>query len=97
MNYMASKKVVGGKFLRVKIEADTTITKMQILGDFFLHPEESLPAIEKSLIGLHVNSTSETFASHIQQALTQQNAAFIGLTPEDIAQTMVEAISASEK
>lgn len=93
MLYQATKKVPGGKLVRVKIEADETISKIQISGDFFLHPEESLPEIEKQLLGLPKNSTPQQFADKIHEGLAAQKAAFIGVTPEDIAQTIQEAVT----
>lgn len=95
----------GGKLLRVKIEADdtsgpgaaqsgATIHAVHISGDFFLHPEDALPAIEKSLGGLPVNSTAQGLAQKIHEALAAQKAAFLGVSAEDIAQTIVEALAA---
>lgn len=99
MHYQATKKVPGGKLLRVKVrtnesaQSTETITDIQISGDFFLHPEESLPAIEKNLIGLPKNGAQQLLAAKIRTVLSRQHAAFIGVTPEDIAQTINEATS----
>lgn len=93
MNYQATKKVPGGKLLRVKIDADENIRAVSITGDFFLHPEESLPAIEKSLVGLLLRSSETEYAAKINTALAEQKANFIGVSAEDIAQTILEAIS----
>ena len=93
MNYQATKKVPGGKLLRVKIDADENIRAVSITGDFFLHPEESLPAIEKSLVGLLLRSSEIEYAAKINTALAEQKANFIGVSAEDIAQTILEAIS----
>jgi lipoate-protein ligase A len=92
LNYQATKKVPGGKLLRIKIEADENIRAISITGDFFLHPEESLPAIEKSLIGVPVTSSETILAEKIRTALDEQKANFIGVSAEDISQTIREAI-----
>lgn len=93
--YHANKKVPGGKLIRVKLEADAQINAVRINGDFFLHPEDALPEIEKNLSGLPIDTQESDLAQQIHQALARQNAAFIGVTPEDIAQTMVEALRSS--
>ena len=90
----------GGKLLRVKIETDdaaessAVIHAVQISGDFFLHPEDALPAIEKSLGGLPASSSPEMLAQKIHASLAAQKAAFLGVSAEDIAQTIVEALAA---
>jgi hypothetical protein len=95
MFYQATKKVPGGKLLRVKIQADATIIQaIQISGDFFLHPEVSITYIEKSLAGLPTASPAEKFAEKNHDELAKQKSAFIGVSAEDIAQAMAEAVSA---
>lgn len=47
-----STKIKDGKLVIIKIEiVDKKITQFQLLGDFFLYPEESVFEIEKSTIG----------------------------------------------
>ena|GEM_PF-232968 len=98
MLYQATTKVPGGKFIRAKVEADAVINAVRINGDFFLHPEESLPAIEKCLVGQTVPSNEKEgvslqsgFAVLIHGALARENAAFLGVSPEDIARTVLSA------
>jgi lipoate-protein ligase A len=97
------KKIPNGKFIRIKIDADDAqdaddatapfgkINGIKITGDFFLHPEESIEVIEKSLIDMPANSTSEEFAGKIHQALAAQSAGFIGVSAEDIATAIAES------
>ena len=92
MKYQAAKKVPGGKLVRIKIDADSNINKVQISGDFFLHPEESLPFIEEQISGLSVSTTEDLFASIIQKAITERRANFIGVSATDIAELVVEAL-----
>jgi len=44
----SEEKIPEGKLLRVKVELSdkTEILKVQITGDFFIHPEEKLKLIE---------------------------------------------------
>ena len=92
MLYQATKKVTGGKLVRVKIMADEYINDIQISGDFFLHPEDSLIQIEQNLRNLHKDSTPEEINARIDTALAKENGTFIGLTTEDLTQTIIEAL-----
>ncbi len=65
------------------------ITEVKILGDFFLHPEETLLKIEDSLIGSRADKTS--IENTISQALADSNATLIGATAADIAKTILMA------
>jgi lipoate---protein ligase len=90
--YQANKKIPGGKFIRVKLEADAQINAVRINGDFFLHPEDSLPEIEKSLTGLPADVCAPDVAQKIHETLALEKAAFLGVTPEYIAETIMEAL-----
>lgn len=94
MIYQASKKVEGGKLLRVKIKADEYINDIQISGDFFLHPEDAIQQIEQNLRSLHRDTTPEEITARINSTLAKENGTFIGLSPEDLAETIVEAFQA---
>lgn len=95
MNYIATKKVPGGKLLRVKLHGETNIDSLQISGDFFLHPEEALAKIEQSVLGLPLNSEAQILSQKIQEALGMENAVFIGITADDIGQTIKEAVQSA--
>ena len=92
--YQATKKVPGGKLLRVAVEGGSRIEKISITGDFFLHPEESLAMIEKSLTGKSFNTSVENYAEDISEVLYQWEANFVGVSPQDIAETIFEAVHA---
>ncbi len=102
MQYIATKKVPGGKLLRVKIPTqddapslpsahDTQITSIQITGDFFLHPEDVLEDIEKALTGLVYSQDVNIYANAVQQILDDRHATLIGVSAQDIAQTICDA------
>lgn len=93
MNHMATKKVPGGKLLRVKLDTDNiSICALQISGDFFLHPEETLPEIEEAIAGLPMAISTQALGQKINEVLIKEKADFIGVTAEDIAATIIEAI-----
>ena len=92
MIYQATKKVSGGKLLRVTVEGDSKIAHVSITGDFFLNPEEVLPMIEKILAGKPFDTSTEDYAEDISEVLYQKEANFVGVSPQDIAETIYEAL-----
>ena len=88
--YESSYKIPGGKLVKVKLEISSgKISDVKILGDFFLHPEETLQRIEESLIGSTVDeSTIENVIAHV---LRESDATLIGATAADIAKTIMMA------
>jgi lipoate-protein ligase A len=94
MLYQATKKVTGGKLVRVKIKADEYINDIQISGDFFLHPEDAIIQVEQNLRNLHRDTTPEEITARINNTLAKENGAFIGLSAEDLTETIIEAFQA---
>lgn len=92
MLYQSSKKVPGGKLVRVKIMADEYIHDIQISGDFFLHPEEAIMRVEQNLRNLHKDTTEEEITARVEAALSKEKGAFIGLTNKDLTMTIIEAL-----
>lgn len=88
----ASRKVREGKLVKVDVEYDKVIKKLKITGDFFLHPEEILEKIEKSMLGLNKNASIETIASKIQKIVKAHDAQMIGISPESMAMVIKEAL-----
>ncbi len=86
----SSYKIPGGKFVKVKLWVDVEkIKRITILGDFFLHPEETIQAIENALVGTELNVTS--IESIISKVMSESNASLIGATPEDLVTTIMIA------
>lgn len=54
----ADYKAPGGKMLRVRLtERDGRIESVQLSGDFFLIPEDSLPKLEKMLVDVRLDES----------------------------------------
>ena len=86
----SSYKIPGGKFVKIKLEISLgKIVDVKILGDFFLHPEETLQKIEDSLVGSTAVET--TIENAISRILTESDATLIGATARDIAKTIIMA------
>ena len=91
--YGAAKlKVPGGKLVSVKLTFDKSIEKIQILGDFFINPEEALAEIEKSISGASISEGKEGIATRVARAAHLNHAEFIGVTPDSIAEAIFLAI-----
>ncbi|MCZ7362550.1 MAG: hypothetical protein O8C58_04325 [Candidatus Methanoperedens sp.] len=92
MIFQAKQKVKEGKVLKVELDCDELIRNVRITGDFFLHPEDILEEIEKSIIGLERNADLETIISNIQRTLSSRDVQMIGISPESIARLVKEAL-----
>ncbi|MFX1484073.1 MAG: lipoate protein ligase C-terminal domain-containing protein [Promethearchaeota archaeon] len=80
----SSYKISGGKLVKIRLWIENgRIQRITILGDFFLHPEETILAIEKSLTGVELNMGS--IENRIAKILNESKADLIGATPKDIA------------
>ena len=86
-------KVHGGKLVIVKIGYSDRIERIQILGDFFIHPEESLGLIEASLIGLPARSTREKLSGAVREVAEMEGIEMIGITPDAIAEAALLAMA----
>jgi lipoate-protein ligase A len=83
-------KVPDGKLLKVKLQVvSDNIAEVKILGDFFLHPEDTILKIEEALIGLPYDQTSVT--KTIDVILKESGATLVGATAADIATTIMMA------
>ena len=92
MNGISTKKVVGGKLLRIKTEFNDKIHAVQITGDFFLHPEEKIVDIERTLIGLPVLESRQKIIEKIQAVIRREKIELVGISTEDIADTLLESL-----
>jgi 2-keto-4-pentenoate hydratase len=83
MENSAAFKVKGGKLIKVKlIKENDLIISVQIFGDFFIHPEESLELLEGSLR----NVTLEEAVKKIYEFF--RGVELIGATSDDFVNTI---------
>jgi len=86
----AEYKVKGGKLIRVQLyRRGNKIDKIKITGDFFLHPEDLIEELEKTLLNHPLNETDLTDA--IGDLIEQRKAILLGASPEDFAKCIVMA------
>lgn len=92
MHGVSKYKVPGGKLVEVRLEYDDVIEKVEILGDFFLHPEESLVKIEKGLANTKVDSSEMDVTRKIEDIVKLSKIELVGITPEAIAKAIKMAV-----
>jgi len=74
-------KVPNGKLLKVKIDIDDNkIKKIQILGDFFLYPEEAINKLEEELIGVKKDGVLDV----IERVIKNEKITLLGFNIEDL-------------
>lgn len=88
----SSRKVKEGKIVKVEVDCGAVIKKLKITGDFFLHPEDVLDEIEKSMIGLEKDVSFDTLVLKIHKIARNYDALMIGISPESLAEVMREAL-----
>lgn len=88
MEGSAKQKVPGGKLLTVKMRYSGSIESIQLIGDFFVYPEDSLGYIEDGLRGLSTDSGEEQIAEKVSEIVRERGIEMVGITPEAIAHTI---------
>ena len=92
MRTVVTEKVTGGKLVRIKVEFTDSIRTLQISGDFFLHPEETLEALEKALVGIPVSTPLPALEEHIATIVRMHKAEMLGITPGALAHAIRSAL-----
>lgn len=86
-------KVPGGKLVVVDLDStDGRISDCRLAGDFFVEPDETIPAIEAAVNGLAVDTDAATLTRAIRDALPD-GAVLLGFSPEAIATTIRRALA----
>ncbi len=88
----ASLKVAGGKMVRVDVRYSDAIQSLKLTGDFFLHPEETISALEACLAGAKIPLEVDDLIEKLNTMLQEKRAELIGVTPEDILAVLEEAL-----
>jgi len=93
MKGKAEERLHNGKLIRVKVEHRDFIEKIEISGDFSLHPPEVMKEIERNLIGVEIESAEEGISELIEDTIMEHHAVLSGATPSDIAKVIKKAVS----
>ena len=85
-------KVPGGKLLKIALEPeDNRINSIQIMGDFFLHPEESITELEDALKGAELSE--DTLIELVEKFLSKPDVILLGATSNDIVKAIFLALN----
>ncbi len=88
--FVYDHKVPGGKLVRIKMRVhDDRVTFIQILGDFFLHPEEAITALENAIVGKELSEP--ILLAAIESALQSETARLIGADSNDLVKAILLA------
>jgi hypothetical protein len=83
-------KIPDGKLVKIKLWVDAgKVTRITILGDFFLHPEEVIVTIESSLVGTDIKASS--LLETITDVLEKTGATLIGASAKDLVDAIMMA------
>ena len=88
-----TKKIIGGKLVRIDVTYDDRIETAKLTGDFFLHPEDTLEDIVEVLIGASVPIQHEKLCNEMVAVLEKNDAQLIGASVEDIVNILEEAVA----
>ena len=91
-NTTSTKKIPGGKMLRIDAGCTDQVEWVNVTGDFFLHPEETLEQIENCLVGARIPLDQPALVQCIASVLADSHAELIGATPTDIVAVLQEAV-----
>ena len=81
--------------IRVRAEAKSSeIESIVISGDFFMYPEDRLWEMEKRLKG--TKTRKKEITERIKEFYRNEDVLSPGVTPEDFAEAIVRALSASD-
>ena len=88
-------KVPGGKLVVVDLEVtDGHISAFRLAGDFFVEPDETIPAIEAAVLGLPADTDAAALTVAVRDALPD-GAVLLGFSPEAVATTVRRALSSA--
>ncbi|MBI4177396.1 MAG: hypothetical protein HY516_03435 [Candidatus Aenigmarchaeota archaeon] len=96
MRGISTEKVQGGKLLRVKVDFDGKIDRVQITGDFFAHPEDVIEKIESSLNGLDVGTDDHEMRVKIESVISKTGADMVGIDAAAIARNVINAVGGAK-
>ena len=86
----AEHKVKGGKLIKIQLRMkDDRIDAIKITGDFFMHPEELIDDLEKTLIGCPLDK--EKITETIENFIESREVTLLGAAPEDFVKCIMKA------
>ena len=76
----ADYKIPGGKLVSAEITEDgVRLVNVKIMGDFFMHPEEAIVALESNLRGIRADELEAT----VSRFFSKNQVSLFGISPRD--------------
>jgi len=76
----ADYKIPGGKLVSAEITEDgVRLVNVKIMGDFFMHPEEAIVALESALRGIRADELEAT----VSRFFANNQISLFGISPRD--------------
>lgn len=87
-------KVPDGKLLAAEMEVgDGRIVRVKITGDFFMHPEAAIEALEEALTNL--SSDAASIEDAVKEFFRDRTVDLLGASPTDFIHVLKMSLSAS--
>ncbi len=92
----ASKKVDGGKFVKVRVTETEEGVSVEIVGDFFVYPESGIGTVESQVENSISTEDGDGIETRLRQRIDDENIEMVGITAETVAETALEAYGGVE-
>lgn len=87
-------KIPNGKMVRLYLDFDTTLLNyIQICGDFFVHPEETISEMERALTRIPIESGRGRVKGLLDRVVENNDAELIGVDTQSLADLICEAMN----
>lgn len=86
-----TRKIPGGKMMRLDVSFSDRIERIKITGDFFLHPEETLDLLTEAIYNTTLPLDANVLTAKLDQVLMENDAQFIGASVADLVSILHEA------
>ena len=83
-----------GGIIRVSLRGGDVIESIEITGDFFFYPEESVEGLEKKLVGVGTNPPE--ILKVVKAFYDENDIESPGIEPQDMAQAIVRALNEAD-
>jgi lipoate-protein ligase A len=88
-----TRKIPGGKLLRLEVSFSERIESVKLTGDFFLHPEDTLDLLTAALQAAPLPLDPPALTAQLTRLLAENQAELIGASPADLVSILQEALA----
>ncbi len=93
MDYSAVEKIPGGKLLSLDARVEEgVIVNVKITGDFFLHPEERVEALERACENVRADFDWVVLQRKLDDAVRDNGITLFGISTQDIVRVLAKAL-----